>query len=48
MAKAKGSKGAPKGGKCFMRFNAAGQPYRICKSKSELKFEKERAKKTAP
>lgn len=40
-----GSKGVPKDGKCFMRFNATGQPYRVCKSGKELKFEKERAKK---
>ena len=40
-----GSKSAPKGGKCFMKFNSAGNPYRVCKSGAELKFEKERAKK---
>jgi len=45
MAKAEGSKRMDKGGKCFMRFNAVGQPYRICKSSKELKMEKERAKK---
>jgi hypothetical protein len=45
MAKAKGSKRMDKGGACFMRFNAQGQPYRICKSSKELKMEKERAKK---
>ena len=41
----KGSKPAPKGGACFMKFNSAGNPYRVCKSGAELKFEKERAKK---
>ena len=43
--KGEGSKPAPKGGKCFMKFNSAGKPYRVCKSGSELKFEKERAAK---
>ena len=43
--KGKDSKPAPKGGKCFMKFNSAGNPYRVCKSGAELKFEKERAQK---
>ena len=43
--KGKGSKSVPKGGKCFMKFNASGNPYRVCKSGAELKFEKERAAK---
>lgn len=43
--KGKGSKPLPKGGACFMKFNSAGNPYRVCKSGAELKSEKERAKK---
>lgn len=43
--KGKDSKPEPKGGKCFMKFNSAGNPYRVCKSGAELKFEKERAQK---
>ena len=43
--KAKDSKKMPKGGKCFMKYNSNGSVYRVCKSGSELKSEKERAKK---
>ena len=42
--KGKGSKSVPKGGKCFMKFNSKGNPYRVCKSGAELKFEDKRAK----
>tara|TARA_R100000664_G_C2758574_1_gene147579 strand:+ start:1016 stop:1294 length:279 start_codon:yes stop_codon:yes gene_type:complete len=43
--KGKGSKPVPKGGACFMKFNSAGKPYRVCKSGAELEFEKKRAAK---
>ena len=43
--KGEGSKKVSKGGACFMKYNSAGNPYRVCKSGAELKFEEARAKK---